>query len=158
MAFLKGVFYQLYYSSFASKVSSKDTKKKDQFADKSTSFYSPRDSIQCPGTYKKFLRKWNNDARTQQMLFNIQNTATRYQTTDITKNLVVWLDRITKFKIHVDQLKVREIFTEKNFKYILNQAIRTSSRLKLFDLYILPKIDYNSVLWYKSKPSSLIGL
>ena len=63
-----------------------------------------------------------------------------------------------KFKSHVDQLKALNIFTLNDFHVSFNQAIKPSSRLKLFNIYIRPRIDYSTILWYNSNLSSLNGL
>ena len=85
----------------------------------------------------------------EQMLFNVQITASQYRTIDITQVLGVWLDRNMKFESHVDQLKALNIFTWNNFECILNEAMKPSSRLKPFNIYIRPRIDYGIILCYK---------
>ena len=68
---------------------------KSMYADDSTSLCSPSESILFSDTHEEFCRKWrlvNNYPKTEQMLFNVQNTACQYPTTDITKSLGVgWI-------------------------------------------------------------------
>ena len=92
------------------------------------------------------------------MLYNAQNTASQYRTTVLTTILGACSDQHMKLESHVDQSKIPSNFTWNIFKCILNETIKPSFRLKIFNVYISPKIDYGIVLWYNKNPSPLNGL
>ena len=105
------------------------------YAHDSTSLCSPSESILFSDTHEAFCRKWrlvNNYPKTEQMLFNVQNTACQYPTTDINKSLGVWLDRNIKYKTHVDQGKGLNIFTWNNFNCFLKRINQTKFSIETF--------------------------
>ena len=141
---LSPLFFIIFLKSFLEKY---ETKCKYPYD--STSLCSPSESIQCSVTPEEFCRKWrllNNAPKTELILFHVQNINNQYRTTKPTKVSGVWLDRHMNFKDHVDHLKALNFFTWNSFQCIIRQANKRSSRLKIFNLYIRPRIDFSPVL------------
>ena len=65
-----------------------------------------------------------NDPKNEQMVINFLYTTSFQRTTDIRRVLVVSLDQIIKIKGHVTPLKNLKVFAGKNFKSLLEKAIK----------------------------------